>query len=101
MLRGSQAGVGGRKFAGCGSVDGGVRGIFELLAFSLWLLAVCFGRGLAFLCTFGRTAVVAILAGAALSAAEKQEAKGQKLMAVKALALTYTSRVTLSTGRIS
>ena len=28
MLRGSRAGAGGREFAGFGSVDGGVRGIF-------------------------------------------------------------------------
>ena len=31
MLRGSQTGVGGRKFAGCGYVDGGVRGILGCL----------------------------------------------------------------------
>ena len=35
MLWGSQTGVGGRKFAGCGYVDGGVRGIFGVDPF-LW-----------------------------------------------------------------
>ena len=28
--RGSRAGAGGREFAGSGSVEGGVRGIFDL-----------------------------------------------------------------------
>ncbi len=45
MLRGSQAGVGGRKFAELGSVDGGVRGFlgfrFEVLGFPFGGSALC------------------------------------------------------------
>ena len=47
VLRGSLTGVGGRKFAGPGRVDGGVRGIFSWSAFQpISLSASCLGENL-------------------------------------------------------